>query len=225
MISIVIPTRNREPFLLKTLDTIREQQYAGDIEVIIVIDGTEDKTKESLDKYVFGQLHYTIIESDHIGVQAARNLGREHATGEYIMFSDDDIMFDCMALYVLRRALERNPDAAYAYCNYDRIGLSDAPHIAMHFDAESLKKRNYVSMVSLIRSSDLCFTPFDESIKRLQDWDLWLTLLLKYNKEGVYVNQTLFDAWVLPNGISDDSGTTQNHREAFNIVKKKHGLC
>jgi len=69
----------------------------------------------------------------------------------------------------------------------------------------------------LIRSDD--FPCFDENIRRLQDWDLWLTMLEKGNI-GTYCGKRIFVTYVR-NGIS--FGNKLSYKVAKNIVLRKHG--
>lgn len=87
------------------------------------------------------------------------------------------------------------------------------------FDREELKKHNYISTMSLIRAED--FSGFDEKIKRLQDWDLWLTMI-EQGKTGVYCGKRIF---------STKKGTEhkitagyEDYKKAYDIIKRKHNL-
>lgn len=90
-VSIIIPTHNRRPVLIRTLDSLARQTFpAAQLEVIVVLDGCRDDTLESLEAY---SAPYTLrfTEQDHRGPGAARNLGAKLANGERLIFLDDDI--------------------------------------------------------------------------------------------------------------------------------------
>jgi len=86
------------------------------------------------------------------------------------------------------------------------------------FSAERLLQTNFISTMSLIRTE--AFPGFDERIQRLQDWDLWLTML-EQGKIGAYCGATVFSTKVR-------NGITKNGRmgwdEANKIIKQKHNL-
>ena len=91
-ISVIIPAYNSEKFIGETLDNMLSQTLK-DIEVIIVNDGSTDKTQKIIDEYVS---KYDIFKSyiqKNAGVSAARNNGLEKATGEYVVFLDADDIF------------------------------------------------------------------------------------------------------------------------------------
>ncbi len=183
----------------------------------------------------------------HFGGNWARNYGAHLAQGEYLFFCDADIILKKDAFQKLLAALEaaasfKEGDApsyptfskggsggvAYAYCSF-RLGWKKMP--SRLFDAEQLKKCNYISTMSLIRRKD--FSGFDENIKKFQDWDLWLTML-RQGKRGVFVPQVLFTALPTKIGISKWLPKffyklpwlreVKKYNEAKEIIIKKHRL-
>ena len=118
----------------------------------------------------------------------ARNKGFELSKGEYVIFWDADVIGKPYMLEKMYNSLQEYSGANYAYSNFY---LGKKKFFSQIFDSEKLKKQNYITTISLIRRKDFC--GFDESLKRFQDWDLWLTLLEK-NKNGVWVDDFLFEA-------------------------------
>lgn len=91
-LSIIIPTFNRKDVLLRCLDHLKNQTYPLDqFEVIVAIDGSTDQTKEALESLHF-PFRLLVAEQVNSGPAAARNLGASRATGEYLLFLDDDIL-------------------------------------------------------------------------------------------------------------------------------------
>ena len=78
--SIIIPVYNVEEYLEQCLESVKKQTY-HDYEVIIVNDGTKDKSMKIAKKYP-----YKIINQKNQGLSVARNTGVKHATGDYILF-------------------------------------------------------------------------------------------------------------------------------------------
>ena len=71
--------------------------------------------------------------------------------------------------------------------------------------------------MSLIRRK--AFPQFDESLKRLQDWDLWLTMM-REGSSGVWCDEVLFETPMREHSIS--SGT-YSWNEAVMVLRRKHG--
>jgi hypothetical protein len=88
---VVIPTYNRAHTVLDAVQSVLAQRF-GDLELIVVDDGSTDDTAEQLARVTDPRLHY--VAGPHAGVSAARNLGVRKAAGELIAFLDsDDLWF------------------------------------------------------------------------------------------------------------------------------------
>jgi len=212
---VIIPTRDRPDSLKRTLNSIFRQSYEK-IEVIVVDDGSESDISRGLEDYSIRKL----VRQPHKGANAARNNGFRHSEGELLLFCDDDAELEPRFLEKMVQALKQNPQKAYAYCGFEVDGavLGMKP-----FDAEELKRQNYIDTISLIRRSR--FPGFDPRIERFQDWDLWLTMLDK-GYEGVWVPEVLYrkTAGNYPR-ISDEGslgGWTVFH--AYRVVAEKHKI-
>ena len=89
-ISIIVPVYNVEIYIDKCLKILTEQTLR-DIEIIIVNDGSLDKSEEIIEKYVKeNPTKIKYYEKENGGLSSARNYGLEYATGEYIAFLDSD---------------------------------------------------------------------------------------------------------------------------------------
>lgn len=88
-VSIVIPTYNEEAEIENCLESLKKQTYKN-IEIIIVDDGSTDKTKEMVEK----NKSIKLIRGAHKGPGFSRNLGAEKAKGKILIFVDADMTFD-----------------------------------------------------------------------------------------------------------------------------------
>jgi glycosyltransferase involved in cell wall biosynthesis len=88
-ISVIVPVFNTEKFLSKCLDSILNQSYKN-LEIIIVNDGSTDKSKDICLKYAETDNRVIFIDKDNSGIGSARNTGIEVATGEFLSFVDSD---------------------------------------------------------------------------------------------------------------------------------------
>lgn len=88
-ISIIVPVNNTDAYLRFCLDTILEQSYQN-FEAILIDDGSEDFSYQICQEYAKKDQRIRVFRMAHAGVGAARNLGLEKATGEYITFIDSD---------------------------------------------------------------------------------------------------------------------------------------
>jgi glycosyltransferase EpsH len=89
MISVIIAAYNSEKYLEKCLDSIFNQTYK-DFEVIIVNDGSADRTQQICEYYAAEHDNLILINQENGGVATARNSALKVCKGEYITFSDSD---------------------------------------------------------------------------------------------------------------------------------------
>ena len=92
-VSIIVPIYNMENYLEKCIESIIEQSYKN-IEIILINDGSTDKSEVICKKYKVKDNRIKVISSENKGVSSARNLGIEASTGEYISFIDPDDTVD-----------------------------------------------------------------------------------------------------------------------------------
>lgn len=93
MISIIIPTYQPQAYLWQCLDSFAVQTLdKSQWELVIVLNGCDEPWLQQLKTYQYkhSNLSMQIIQTDEAGVSNARNLGLDHARGEYIGFVDDD---------------------------------------------------------------------------------------------------------------------------------------
>lgn len=94
MISIIIPVYNGEKYLRKCLDSVTGQSFQ-DVEILIVNDGSKDRSQQILEEYAARDTRIQLICQENKGVSAARNAGLDRARGEYIFFFDcDDVLMN-----------------------------------------------------------------------------------------------------------------------------------
>lgn len=89
MISVIIPVYNVERYLERCLESVRKQTYT-DLEIILVDDGSTDRSYEICQKYHRMDARIKLYQQENQGASAARNYGLEQATGSYIGFVDAD---------------------------------------------------------------------------------------------------------------------------------------
>lgn len=169
-----------------------------------------DLTLNSLATQTFQDFTTIVVPDQGKGANWARNEGFKSVTGEFVLFSDNDISWKPNALEIMIAALNRFPNASYSYGRY-KIGDLIVGHKL--FSPIDLLKNNYISTMSIIRSKD--FPGFDENLHRFQDWDLYLNLLINHNKRGVYCNELIFET-PLRDGISIGGQSTEDALRALN---------
>ena len=88
-ISIIIPVFNVEQYLKQCLDSIVSQDCSS-IEVILIDDGSTDGSATLCKDYANTYKYIKFLRKENGGVSSARNMGLQHAKGEYVAFIDSD---------------------------------------------------------------------------------------------------------------------------------------
>lgn len=104
-ISVVVPIYNAEKKLKECIESLIIQSL-NEMEIILVNDGSTDKSEEICKTYSERIHNIKYYFQKNQGVSSARNLGIEHAAGQYIMFCDSDDYYEQDALELLYRAAE-----------------------------------------------------------------------------------------------------------------------
>ena len=184
VVSVVIPTRNRASSLARAIDSVRRQTFQH-WELIIVDDGSTDSTSELLSAVAAADSR---VRLEHLamraGAAAARNRGAACARGSCLAFLDDDAEWLPEMLERQLGMLESVSNAGVVYCQLlfqgedGRIDVIGSAGAASSRPRRALLQGNTIdtSCVVLRRSCFLEAGGFDESLPRLQDWDLWLRL-------------------------------------------------
>ncbi len=115
LISIIIPVYNTQDYLSKCLDSITNQLNADiskNIEIILVDDGSVDKSGEICDEYAKKYNFIKVVHQKNMGVSVARNNGLKLSSGDYIMFidSDDFLHRDALSMFISKIKSDCQPD-------------------------------------------------------------------------------------------------------------------
>jgi len=233
VISVIIPVYNHADELMETLVSL-ERQTERRFEVIVVDDGSTDGVGERL-KDIRPSFPFQSVRFDqNRGADAARNEGFRRSTGSFLLFLDADIVLEPHALKKMARELESHPAAAFVYSSF-YFGWK--LFRGRPFDPDALKKENFIHTSSLLRRE--VFPGFDETLTKLQDWDLWLAIAERGGK-GYWIEEVLFTVKTRKQGMSywlpriayripwPIFGFTPKaitrYREAEGIIRQKHHL-
>lgn len=88
-VSVIVPVYNAEKTLSRCLDSLAMQTFK-DIEIILINDGSTDKSKSICEKYISKFSNFHLLNQKNAGPASARNSGINKAAGKYISFVDAD---------------------------------------------------------------------------------------------------------------------------------------
>lgn len=93
LVSIIVPVYNVEKCLLDTLNCLSQQSY-GDIEIVLIDDGSTDKSPAICKKFAAEDSRFKYVRQENAGAGAARNKGIDIADGEFLLFADADDLYE-----------------------------------------------------------------------------------------------------------------------------------
>ena len=169
MISVIVPVYNAEKYLAECINSLLGQSFQ-DIEIILVNDGSLDRSGIICEQYSQKDGRVHCISQVNSGVSVARNAALDVAKGEYIVFVDAD---DVVAPDFLQTLLSLSVNGDFAICGYTRnqAQLGEKEISRKHYDVntyiiqifrESLIHPNICMMLfrnNIIQRNRLRFTP------------------------------------------------------------------
>ncbi len=183
LVSVIIPSFNHEKYVEQTIRSVLEQTYKN-IELIVVDDGSKDKSPEVLRKLQNDLRFKLILKTENEGLCAALNDGLKLVTGEYVvMFGSDDLM-PPSRIYEQVECFKRNPDLdiiAGAIQKIDSGGRpieESSPRSIGLISFEQMLSQNLIyAPTAMIKKSVFDrFGKYDPEIV-LEDYYLWLKVL------------------------------------------------
>lgn len=200
LVSIIVPVYKSEAFLEKCIKSILNQTY-NNIELILVDDGSPDKSGDICDEYAKKDGRVTVIHKDNGGVCDARNTGLKIARGEYLMFADGDdwIAEDCVE-YLLKILKDNDAEMAMTDSVFTTMCMDQNPldkvrilspedaFCEIVYDKTPVGPWNKLYSMSVIKKHNLSFSVkwFGEGLY-FSAMNAQLSNLIAYGHRKVYV--------------------------------------
>ena len=181
-ISVIIPTYNAESTILETLVSLGQQTFT-DFEIIVINDGSSDRTLDVLERFSDERLR--VFSFENAGATVARNRGIARAQGEFIAFLDADDLWSVDKLERQLVALQQHPEAgvAYSWTSFiDEQGQFLYQQPPVYFAGNvypQLLLGNFLACgsVPLVRRQAIAEVgEFVPELASSQDWEYWLRL-------------------------------------------------
>jgi glycosyltransferase involved in cell wall biosynthesis len=190
-VSVVLPTYDRADVLHRAIESVLGQTLT-DLELVVVDDGSTDRTPAVVEGFGDDRLTYVRFE-ENAGANAARNAGIRRSSGKYVSFLDSDDEFlpghletvvdrleglpaDCMGVAVAAEIVE---DGAVV----DRDGVPEGD-----IDYGAILRGNVIGGFSCVTFRRACFDavgPLDPDLASWQDFDLFIRVLDGHTMRGV----------------------------------------
>lgn len=239
LVSIIIPVHNGEFHICQCIDSLLLQSYKK-IEIIIVDDGSTDKTLE-ISRNTYGcEERVKIIHQDNKGVSEARNVGLKFAGGTYIMFCDADDILCKETVSIMVNSIERN-HVELAVCGFQSFekenNIEDNPKNewepeilnrdkSMKFVFTEKKYAGYV-WNKIFKRNLIKDSKFKESLAILED-QLFVCEYISNIHSSVYVKSDLYCYRANPLGalsqnLNERKLTVVDARYEIYVLIRKNG--
>lgn len=189
-ISVIIPAYNADRTILETIESVQKQTFQ-DFELIVINDGSKDRTLEIVQSIKDERLK--VFSYENGGVSLARNRGISHSTGEFVAFLDADDLWTPDKLELQLAALKQHPEAGVAYSwtcfmDVDQQGAASFHPSPPYAFAGNVYNKLLVSDFihsgsnTLIRREAIdSVGGFDPACAGCADWDYWLRLSTRWH--------------------------------------------
>ena len=221
--TVIIPLYNKENFIENTLNSVLNQNF-NDFEVIIVNDGSTDKSEKKIQQ--FNDVRIKYIRQENQGVSVARNLGISMATSNFITFIDaDDYWFPEFLQEMFNNINQFQEQKVFSgatevetsmgkFSSQYSIEKSKECQVVNYFDASINTTVICTSCAVFHKSVFEKVGNFDNNIKIGEDTDLWIRIGLVY--------PVVFSSKILARYVFDENSLSKkkmNRNEKLNFDK------
>lgn len=228
LVSIIMPCYNKEPFIAEALESVEAQTYTN-WEVVLIDDGSPDKTIGAAQRYVeehsWPEEKVLYLKQENQGPSVARNNGIRASHGELILPLDPDDLLESTYIEKAVKVLQSHPEIKLVYCEADSFGAWSGPWPQRPYNYETLLWYNVIHNSALYRRADYDLTQgYNPNMRHgLEDWDFYLSLLKK-DDEVRCLNEILYHWRAVPEQRTEDANKHQqellrqiyhNHKELY----------
>lgn len=228
LISVIVPIYNTERFVPACIDSILNQTY-GNLEIILVDDGSTDRSRAIADEYALLDSRVKVIHQDNAGASAARNAGIRQAKGSWVSFIDsDDTIEPDYYEKILDCALNTGAEISFGISfimdeDGRRInGVREYIHEASfnHDDGlyHLLKSDVFGIAVNKLYKKDLVHKGFDENIRINEDlmfnWECF-----SMAKRSTFVGKPLYN-YRIRTGSASRSGFGRKQADTVTVMEE-----
>ena len=223
-VSVIIPAYNAEPFIDRAINSVLNQTH-DNVEIVVINDGSRDKTEEKIKTYLEKCDKLKLISTDNGGVCRARNIGIENSTGEYIVFLDaDDELLPIAVELMLNTAIESNADIVNAKeseeegCIPEELDLNGEEYLIKCIEDHHIG----YSVRKLYKKSFLSGVRFEEGRKIHEDSFFCFSCALKHPKV-VHIEKSVYKVYPTK-GSASRAPFSEKYFDILYFAKRKEDI-
>ena len=176
LVSIITPCFNNHDTIIETIECVQKQSYSK-IEHIIVDDGSNTPIAKTIQQFIDAQQIKYFRQSNQ-GVAAARNYAAQQATGEILVFLDEDDLLAPNYIEKVVQAFQQHPQSSMVACYVTEFGRSTSKTKIKPFDLKDFYFHNslFPSIISVKKQYFDQINGYNPTLKVCEDWDLYLRI-------------------------------------------------
>lgn len=209
-----MPTFNRGWVIRRAIESVLKQTFS-DFELIVIDDGSTDNTQEILSSFTDKRLG-TVRQGTNSGTAVVRNIGLKKSGGGLIAYLDSDNLWYPNFLEVMTSELTSELVLAYSGQNTLLVGGDRKnPSIIGRkvrnetYNPARLTYENFIDINAVVHKREVLEEVgyFDESLKSLEDWDLFVRIAIRYPFRIKHVDQVLGEYYFF---LKETTSTVEN---------------
>jgi glycosyltransferase involved in cell wall biosynthesis len=219
--SVVIPAYQAATVVGDAIESVLAQTVQP-CEIIVCNDGSTDDLHAALAPFMS---RLRLIDKDNGGEASAKNAGIRAATGDFVAFLDADDVFLPRRLERLGGLASLRPDLdllttdSYLVVNGERVRNCYVPEFrfAASDQRAAILRYNFLPFVAVRREALIAVGGFDETLRNVPDWDLWLRMILAGSRAGL-VDEALAEYRLHSTNVTSDRARV--HRGKLETLEK-----
>ncbi|MBO4601336.1 MAG: glycosyltransferase [Bacilli bacterium] len=233
LVSVIVPVYNIEKYLDKCIESIVSQSY-DKLEIILVDDGSTDGSSKICDEWKMKDSRINVFHKKNEGVSSARNLGIQHARGEYIVFVDSD---DYANKNYIEYLVKYTPEFDLISCGYyeeylnakierkitednTSISIDEANNQIFKFNGYKGFVWNKIFKCNIIKNNNILF---ENNIHMCED-QLFLVNYLKFCNNVYIISDCLYNYRIRNSSVvsGNDQSKILTIFDAYKIIKNDY---
>lgn len=230
LISVIVPVYKVEDYLKRCIDSILRQTY-GNLEIILVDDGSPDGCCKICDEYAERDKRVKVIHKENGGLSDARNAGIDIAQGSYVAFIDSDDWVHDKYIEKLYQLLKKTA-ADISVCNYMETSREDIPQNNINGKIyefsnvealEQLTNKLYLQMVvawGKLYKKDL-FNEIRFPEGKIHEDEFTSYRVIYKARKVVFTTERLIYYWQRPDSIMGSGFNVKHHLDVIQAYKER----
>lgn len=223
LISVIIPCYNNERVIIEAIESVEKQTYSN-VEMIVVDDGSTDQTAEVVRNYSRGKSNIKFFSKPNGGPASTRNYGFDRSSGQFIVFLDGDDRLHPDFIKEHFEIFRKHIHLSLVYSNAEFFEGKTGPWHIIDYNSDEFLISNAIPIFAMVSAAAFERAgKFDEQLKGLEDWELWIRILTK-NSHVYKIKKPLYyyRKRIEQNSLTDHADFHVDSVQYYHYIYNKH---